>query len=94
MSTKYIITILVGVIIIGGSIYFSMLPRTNNDMMSSTSISTTKSGEVLAPTKSASTDEIIDYIVDEQSKEETKTVQVILDASLTSPEQPTISTNF
>jgi hypothetical protein len=100
MTTKNSIICLIGVIVIGGAIYFSMNKTATTVTVQP--ISVTKE-EVApkqtdettpAPTSDASTDEIIDYIVDGQSQDEVLAVQKTLEASSTPIINPAVSTNF
>ncbi len=105
MSTKNIILCLVGVIIIGGAIYFAMSKKSSDVAITPPPIQTTKDETSLSdgksvtmePRKDASNEEIIDYIVDGQARDETQVVEASLEissASDTSVEIPTINTNF
>jgi hypothetical protein len=97
MSTKSIIITLVGIIVIGGATYFAMSKKQNPLPANISPVSTTQNEivtPVKEPTKDASTDEIIDYLVDTQSEEEMKAAKATLDTSPTSLDEPTISTNF
>jgi len=46
------------------------------------------------PAQDASTDAIIDYIVDGQSGDETKAAQATLETKVVADSEPTINTNF
>ncbi len=99
MSTKNIIISLVGIIIIGGVVYFSMSQQkvTTSAPLPPVTIDATNSsntGQSPEPTASASTNEIIDYIADGQQQDESKVIQSMLDASPETTEAPTINTNF
>lgn len=98
MSTKNIVLSLVGVILIGGAIYFSMSKKAAEiEMKTMPPVSTTQSEKTAVtqePTKEASTDTIIDYLVDGQSSDETKAAQATLDAPISAEAEPTINTNF
>lgn len=100
MSTKNIIISLVGVIIISGSVYFSMSKKQTTQPAQTPPVTTTNTennasqSAVVEPTQNASTDEIIDYLVDVQTKEESQAVQATLDTPATSASEPTINTNF
>lgn len=99
MSTKNILISLVGLIIIGSAIYFSMSKRQATGTTPPPPITTetsndTPTEQTQEPTASASTDEIIDYIADTQQQDESKVVQTVLDASPDTTEVPTINTNF
>ncbi len=103
MSTKTIIISLVGFILIGSLVYFSMekkkltleataiLPvQTTN-----TKNSTQKDGVIKEPTATSSTDEIINYIVDGQSNNEPQAAQASLNATSSFSEGDlVIKTNF
>ncbi len=98
MSTKNIILSLVGVIIIGGAVYFAMLQQ-STEITTTAPITTSKSEETRpgvtpAPTKNASNDAIIDYLVDGQSADITTAAEASLQTSIPPTEEPTISTNF
>jgi hypothetical protein len=98
MSTKNIIFSLVGVIVIGGAIYFSMSKKSTDieiKTMPPVSATQTEKKEIIQePAKDASTDQIIDYIVDGQSGDETRAAQASLETSATAEAEPTINTNF
>lgn len=103
MSTKSVIISLLGVIVIGGAMYFSMGHSSNKIIMEdSSSIRTSKEstslaegkGVALEPGKNASNDEIIDYIVDGQTNNETKAAEASLETSSSVEAEPTIVTNF
>jgi hypothetical protein len=84
MSTKNIIISLIGVILIGGSVYFSMSKKQAVQPVQTPPVTTTNTENtasqsvVVEPTQNASTDEIIDYIVDGQTKEESQAAQATL----------------
>lgn len=100
MSTKTIIISLLGVILIGGAVYFSMSKNndtavTQNQPVTTTNTPTADTTSVTQePTKDTSTDGIIDYIVDGQSGDEMRAAQTSLDAPLSTEAEPTINTNF
>ena len=102
MSTKTIITSLVGVIIVGSIIYFTMKGKdpvavTTEPVPVQIVKEETPQGEtaVVGPTKNASTNEIIDYLIDGQSRDETTAAKATVDAIAPSPlQEPVTSTNF
>lgn len=105
MSSKTILISLCAVIIIGGALYVAISQKssTNNNVAIETPPVQTQAEVpaqkeetvVTAPKADASTDVIIDYLVDGQTSNETKTVQATLDASIPSTTQDsTINTNF
>lgn len=103
MSTKNIISSLIGVIVIGGAIYFFMENSSNKTQVKDPApISTSKENVlpqeqkniVLEPKKNASSDEIIDYIVDGQSNDEMTAVETALKTPPSEEKDPTIVTNF
>jgi hypothetical protein len=103
MSTKNIIISLVGVIVIGTAVYFSItkehlsieattLPPTQTTKIENL---TQKDDSVKEPTSTSSTDDIINYLVNVQPHIETQSAQKILDVSATSSaDTPIIRTNF
>jgi hypothetical protein len=98
MSTKNIILSLVGVIIIGGAVYFAMSQQSTK-MTTTSPVSTSKNEQVQPgvtpePTKNASNDAIIDYLVDGQSADITAAAEASLQTSIPQEEEPSISTNF
>jgi cytoskeletal protein RodZ len=104
MTTKTIIVSLVGVILMGSAVYFSMqkqplsieattLPPVQTIRLADSS--TTEKNPQKEPTATSSTDEIINYLVDVQPHNETQATQVSLETlTPTAVESPTISTNF
>ena len=95
MSTKSIILTLIGVIIIGDAVYFSMSKKPTNTLTNTKPVTTTYDMVTSQePTKNTPTDEIIDYIVDRQSEDETNVAQVTLETSPNSVSMPSITTNF
>lgn len=103
MSTKNIIISLVGVIVIGSAVYFTITHTPGTDI-SDTIDPIQKTGSssfgedkniTMDPDRNASNDEIINYLVEGQSNDEKKAAQVTLKASSTVEiKDPTISTNF
>ena len=104
MSTKTVIISLIAARIIGGAIYFTMANSStvamSNDYLSTQAEKSDNSITedpriVMVPNKEATNDQIIDYIVDGQSHDETMAAQATLEASGTSTiEEPIIRTNF
>lgn len=101
MSTKQILITLVGIIIIGGALYLSMSKKNTENVATTAPVTidkneiTTSKDLTMEPSKNASNDEIIDYIVDGQSSDETTAAEASLKTSSTATvEEPTISTNF
>ena len=102
MSTKTIVVSLIGVILIGGAIYFTMSQKSSKVTTLTTPIQTTQKENSTStetqstpePTKNSSSNEIIDYIVDGQSSDEIKAAEASIDTSSSATVEPTISTNF
>lgn len=102
MSTKATLLAGIGILIISSVIYFSA-PKKAKDISLVSPVGTprdealTTSRETLStmPKNSASSEEIIDYLVDGLSEEETRLTQTVLDTSeLPANENVVISTNF
>ncbi len=102
MSTKTIITSLVGVIVLGSIVYFTMKGKdpvvvTTAPLPVQIVKEETPQGDVavVEPNKNSTSDEIIDYLVDGQSKDETITLKASLDAAAPAAlQEPVMSTNF
>lgn len=103
MSTKAIIFSLVGVIVIGSAIFFAMkgnmsvVVTTEPLPVQITKEETPNVGDSLAvePTTNSTNDEIIDYLVDGQSHDETVVAKATIDSVAPAPfQEPITSTNF
>jgi hypothetical protein len=98
MTSKNVLITLIGVIIIGSAVYFAMSKRATAPIAPPpiTTQNTEKDtkAEVVAPSAQASTNDIIDYIVDGQSKDEMNVTQEALKENVAPTSEPTISTNF
>ena len=102
MSTKTTFLAVIGILIISSAVYFSAPKKASNTSLTNPLSATrgeapTTSEETLSvmPKSSASSEEIIDYLVDGLSEDETRSTQIVLDTSeLPAHENVVISTNF
>ncbi len=109
MSKNILLIAVFGIVIIGGSVYYALNNKRHTPIQKTTEtarvtpveqiIATTAKEDTsdLASThkKDASSDEIINYIVDDLASDESKAFEITLTSTSTSSSDiPTIGTNF
>lgn len=105
MSTKTIIITACGILLIGGAVYFATqkkatdvppAPTVTTEQPAVQAVETKEATNIVAqePTKDTSSDQIIDYLVDDLTRNETSAVEATIDAGVPAQSDVTISTNF
>lgn len=109
MSKNILLIAVFGIIIIGGSVYYATnnkqslpIQKTREaainvpaEKITATTTNNDISDVASSPKKDAQSDEIIDYIVDGLSSDESKTIDMTLAATSSgTQEEPVIGTNF
>lgn len=103
MSTKTIIITACGILLIGGAVYFTtqkkdtdVPPTVSTAQPTVQAVETKEVAATIAqePTKDSSSDQIIDYLVDDLTRNETGAAEATLDAAVPTQSDITINTNF
>ncbi len=105
MSTKTILLSSLAIIVIGGAVLFSSPKKVNDTPApSQQAVSANTQNQQLMhideqagtpePKASASSDEIIDYLIDDLTKDETKATESMIDTVPNATSDVSISTNF
>lgn len=97
MSTKKILLALGAVIIIGGAIYFASTKNVGDFMMKSENTSTMQGGASTTPqpTKEATSESIIDYLIDGIAGDDTKAAEASIDQTTPASQgEANLNTNF
>ena len=109
MPKNILLIAVFGIVIIGGSVYYALNNKRHTpiqktiestrvtpvEQMTATTTKEDTNDLSSTPKKDASSDEIINYIVDDLASDESKAFEITLTTTSTSsPDIPTIGTNF
>lgn len=97
MNNKGLITALIIIIILGGVIYFTLPQKAQVTEATGTTTTEETVGAIASPTSQSSSEEIIDFIVNDLTSDETKAAEATIDSTLPSSQSEvaaSLQTNF